>query len=514
MFAGCQKNEPTNINLGDGSNAGTDDNEEIIIGDPTLYGYVLDNMGNPVEGVLVTDGQQTVLTGKDGKYNMVSDLTKRRFVYLTIPADYEVPSKAGVPQFFTKIDQSKKKFEANFILKKRTTSPDRYTILMSADPQIRQSTQGSDKLLYHSGDIYTAMCADMKDMAASITDRPVYGICLGDMVHDNMNLWPQYLNGLKDFTFPVFHAIGNHDHIQTVATDYEAISTYENYLGPTNFAVDLGKIHYLFIDNIVMADNTKSGDSRNGISNENLEWLKGHLQHVPKDRILMVSTHSSLYEKLGYHPYNSDLNAASYTPLFGQYKYVHTWAGHQHDYYNYAFAAEKDPKFQNVESHVLGRTTGSLGSNAEITSDGAWRGYLVIDVDGEDITWKFHALTYDHQLKPVAAYPAEGQFRATVPNENGWTSDGKVYVNIWMYDAHWGPVYYTDSGKSKVEMTRIKGKDGWATYLYNKYIKDYSPTSLTTTPNLFSIVPSTGAKSATVEVTDRFGKTWSTTLSW
>ena len=34
------------------------------------------------------------------------------------------------------------------------------------------------------------------------------------MVHNNMSLWEDYCEGLKDFSFPVFHVIGNHDHIQ------------------------------------------------------------------------------------------------------------------------------------------------------------------------------------------------------------------------------------------------------------------------------------------------------------
>lgn len=88
----------------------------------------------------------------------------------------------------------------------------------------------------------------------------------------------------------------------------------------------------------------------------------------------------------------SDLNASVYTGLFSAYKFVHSWAGHNHDYYNYAYAAEEtSPKYPNVESHILGRSTGMLGLNASVTSDGGPRGYLVIDVDGENITWKFKA---------------------------------------------------------------------------------------------------------------------------
>lgn len=75
------------------------------------------------------------------------------------------------------------------------------------------------------------MCTDMKELAATISDRPVYSICLGDMVHNNMSLWEDYCNGIKDFSFPVFHVIGNHDHIQNAASDDLAVAEYEKYLG-------------------------------------------------------------------------------------------------------------------------------------------------------------------------------------------------------------------------------------------------------------------------------------------
>ena len=64
------------------------------------------------------------------------------------------------------------------MLMKRTGSDDRYTILMTADPQIRARNAGTDQYLFHSIDIYEDMCADMKELAATITDRPVYSICL------------------------------------------------------------------------------------------------------------------------------------------------------------------------------------------------------------------------------------------------------------------------------------------------------------------------------------------------
>lgn len=512
-LCGCADDFATKINL-DGNSSEGEFNSEAA-----LYGTVQDNYGKPIAGVLVSDGMQTTETDAKGNWQLFSDLKLRRFVFVTIPAGYEVPSKNGIPQFWQRIPENEKQFKADFTLMKRAGSGDRYTILMTADPQIRAKTAGTDKYMFHSIDIYEDMCKDMKELAATITDRPVYSICLGDMVHNNMSLWEDYCEGLKDFSFPVFHVIGNHDHIQNAASDDLAVAEYEKYLGPTNYAVDLGQVHYIFLDNIEMADNSAltasaTGAYKNGLSEEAVEWLCGHLSHVDKNKILMVCGHTSFYKKIGYDPSVSDLNASVYTGLFSAYKFVHSWAGHNHDYYNYAYAAEEtSPKYPNVESHILGRSTGMLGLNASVTSDGGPRGYLVIDVDGENITWKFKACGYE-EGKKLENLPADWQLRAYAPNEQGWYTSGKVYVNVWNYDAHWGPVYYSDSGKTKVAMSKDKTHDGYANSLYEQYKDQYTVLAYTTTPHMFSIEPSEGATSATIETTDRFGNRYIASVSW
>lgn len=512
-LCGCADDFATRVNLD-----GTTSREEFD-SEATLYGTISDNYGDPVAGVLVSDGIQTTETDENGNYQLFSDLTLRRFVFITIPAEYEVPSKNGIPQFWQRIPETEKQFKADFTLMKRTGTGDRYTILMTADPQIRARTAGTDQYLFHSIDMYEDMCRDMKELAASIADRPVYSICLGDMVHNNMALWEDYCAGIKDFTFPVFHVIGNHDHIQNAANDVQAVAEYEKYLGPTNYAVDLGRIHYIFLDNIEMTDNSAlaasaTGAYKNGLSEEAVEWLRGHLSHVDKDKTLMVCGHTSLYKKIGYDPSESDLNASVYTGLLSAYKFVHAWAGHNHEYYNYAYAAEEaSPKYPNVESHILGRSTGMLGLNASVTADGGPRGYLVIDVDGENIAWKFRACGYEEGRK-LEEVSADWQLRAYAPDEQGWYATGKVYVNIWNYDAHWGPVYYSDSGKERVPMSRETTYDGYANSLYEQFKSQYTALAYTTTPHMFGIEPSEGAASATIETTDRFGNRYTASIEW
>ena len=118
-LCGCADDFATKINL-DGNSSEGEFNSEAA-----LYGTVQDNYGKPIAGVLVSDGMQTTETDAKGNWQLFSDLKLRRFVFVTIPAGYEVPSKNGIPQFWQRIPENEKQFKADFTLMKRADSGDR-----------------------------------------------------------------------------------------------------------------------------------------------------------------------------------------------------------------------------------------------------------------------------------------------------------------------------------------------------------------------------------------------------
>ena len=107
-LCGCADDFATKINL-DGNSSEGEFNSEAA-----LYGTVQDNYGKPIAGVLVSDGMQTTETDAKGNWQLFSDLKLRRFVFVTIPAGYEVPSKNGIPQFWQRIPENEKQFKGRF----------------------------------------------------------------------------------------------------------------------------------------------------------------------------------------------------------------------------------------------------------------------------------------------------------------------------------------------------------------------------------------------------------------
>ena len=305
-----------------------------------VKGVVSDENGNPISGVVVSDGRLSTQTDKFGIYALSSDLSKVHFVQVSIPSGYQAPVVDGLPIFYERIPKGTQTVEANFRLNRSKNTADRYTLFISADPQIRAKSAGYDNFGYHSIEVMEDVFLDMKDLSTRIKNKACYGVCLGDIVHNNMSLYKDYCDRLSTLDFPTFHVIGNHDHDQTAITDSLAMVDYEKYLGPTNYSFDLGKIHYIVLDNIIMNNSAGAGKYISGLSEEVYEWLKGDLAHVGKDKILMIFSHSGLYMKRDNDPTKEggDKNSKGYTQIFSQYKYVHSWAGHNHINFNYVYS--------------------------------------------------------------------------------------------------------------------------------------------------------------------------------
>ena len=140
---------------------------------------------------------------------------------------------------------------------------------------------------------------------------------------------------------------------------------------------------------------------------------------------------------------------------------------------------------------------------------------LVIEVEGET----FVVLQANYEEGKTLNLTKEYQIRAYYPGEldpgsGVYYSDRKVYANVWNHDAHWGPVYYTDNGKTKVAMTKGTTYDGYAKLPLLPVQGSVYGFGKSSTPHMFSIEPSEGATSATIETTDRFGNHYTADISW
>lgn len=95
----CGGDDPVVPQLPGGGNNGQDGTEEEkpeIKPDEgiTLYGLVSDSEGNPLEGVVVSDGYSVVATDAKGVYQIVRS-ANAKYVFISAPSGYEIPTQAN-----------------------------------------------------------------------------------------------------------------------------------------------------------------------------------------------------------------------------------------------------------------------------------------------------------------------------------------------------------------------------------------------------------------------------------
>ena len=509
----------------------------------TIRGTIYDDGGNRLAGVVVSDGAQCVKTDAQGLFELASDLEVAKFVFVSIPSGYSVPVKNGLPIFFKRLSEEKQadgKYILEFILNKMSKNPDRYSMLFVADPQPRTRNKAHDRVAYHSLDCCNDLYRDMRETGAGImSDRPCYAMMLGDIVHDDMSLFDKYIeDGTSKMGFPTFNVIGNHDNKPKAADDVDAASVFEEKFGPSNYSFNLGKIHYIVVDNMITGGGM-------GLRDDLIQWMKSDLSYVDKSTTVMICSHAPMFMCDGVENYSSARNGSAYAALLAGYKKVYAWAGHTHAMSHHVY--DDKSQLKNIEAHTIVRATGELWTN-EYQSSGTPRGYVLVDVDGDDVTWKFKPTIYqtanpfsttpaynyrrwNYNIDGVAQMKEGGNILDSSYQMNvypkGTHGDNYIYVNVFMWDQLWGtPVFVSDSNpQCEYKFTKVtsRGKLDMAQQeIYKFYsaesqtFKEYGTYSWSDASwqRTFVYYTNKASDSGTIKVTDRFGNVFTQRIAW
>ncbi len=546
-----------------GNNNGNNDNGGYTpTGKITVKGLVYGGGSKALAGVVISDGLLCVQTDENGYFEIDSDLSRTKFITASIPSGYSAPTdENGLPIFYHRVTDEERVNEMvqhTFEFYPVANNPERYTLIVGADPQPRARSAGYDNIAYHSLDMCEDFYLDMKEKAATITDRNVYGMMLGDLVHENMNLFTNYVAGLKTLGFPMFNILGNHDNDYTAKNDTEGRRKYEEYLGPTYYSFNIGKQHYVVLDNLIMKIRSSDNSLRDydqGLTDEVWQWLRNDLQYVDRSTTIMVAAHSPMFMgiDMSERSKHTQGHRTDYAALLSKYAKVHAWAGHAHTTFNYVYPESSNLK--NIEVHTVARSTGELWTN-EYAINGTPRGYTVVEVDGDEISWYFKPTLYQRngftgQTDPQPEY----KYRDYDFDENGeakMRKDGTkltesyqmkvykpgqyhnsydemiagnaankyVYVNVFLWDDKWEKPKYNGA-----TMSKLGHKEAYclATYeITNHYYSygyklaggnEYGPGN-NNIHTIFRIYEPNPKGNGTITVVDRFGNKYSQTISW
>lgn len=490
--------------------------------------------GRPLADVRVSDGVEFATTDAEGFYWLESK-KKNGSVFVITPSGYEPDVSRAVPQFWAPLSSDAGACERHdFELRK--VDNDEHVVLVTTDLHLANR---NDDLSQYETTFYPDLCNTCRDYAG----KKVYSICLGDMTWDlywysKQYALPQYRQQIRSYPCMIFHAMGNHDNDPYCNDDFEASRGYRMVFGPTYYSFNLGKVHYVILDNIEYVNeggaNGTVGDRSYvaGIAPEQLRWLAEDLSTVDRQTPIVVGMHIPLY-KLSMS--GSDISAATrfdiseLKNLLKDFDTVHCLTGHTHVNCNVSGSLTGC----NIYEHNIAGAcatwwwTGYLTGN-HICTDGSVGGYEVFEVDGTHIRWRYKSAgkSSDYQMRAydmnvVKEYfrtsPAALQFLSLYPKRESYANyeDNSVLVNVWNWDEAWS--IRVVEGTRELPVVRLSDRDPLHTLSYDipRAVPDNKSLSFpsTKTLHLFKAVASTPDSPLTIEITDAFGRKYTQTMT-
>lgn len=444
-----------------------------------VSGRVLDESGKGIAGVVVNNGMRFTLTGEDGRWSLLTDTLTCKYISISTPADFRLPSTGGVAAgFYVPVGKAVADGGHTFVLERRSKPSESFYYIAISDPQVCDS-----------GDMrrwQTETMADIRHTVDSLKrKREVVGVALGDIVFDNMPLFKDYVASIRNTGMTMFQCIGNHDfderwqdlHNMQLGTPVYGEMEYNRHFGPTDYSFNIGKAHVVTMKNINYVGGRYYIE---GMTGAQLEWLKNDLSYVPKGTLVLLNMHAPGWNTVN----NTDnmRNAGKLAEVLEGYR-VHVFCGHTHFYQNVEVN-------ENLYQHNIGAACGAWWAG-NVNRCGAPNGYLVVDVNGDELRWHY---------KPTGL-PVSRQFALYGRGEYPQMED-YVVANVWDYDSRCRVEWFLD-GRPMGEMERFTGVD--AAYAS----QEGSNPAAGDTPHLFRCRPDGRSGKVKVVFTNRFGEQFS-----
>lgn len=447
----------------------------------SVSGRVVDDKGEALQGVKVTDGYSFVRTDDQGAYTLDVH-PDAGFVYLTIPSGYEVPERNGAPMFYRALDRQLPQQQADFELAATGVDETRHNFFVWADVQV-----------YNESELeYVKQAAGDAAEYASASGLPSFGISCGDIAGNwSSGLLPKVHQTCAEAGFPFFALMGNHDYRNDATTNEESKSLYQSTFGPTWYSFDKGRIHYVVLDDVFYFVRRYLGY----LPKHQLDWLKADLADVPQGSTVVVFMHIPTYSPAARR---GDFKSEEYKKILTNrdalYEVLkpynaHICTAHEHYAENFCLA-------DNLMEHVHAPLSGFFW-NSLLSSDGLPWGYYIYEADGDKLSWQYKAVGQSTDVQMSAYRTGEDPAKPDC-----------VVANVWNYDPQW-KVEWSENGEPMGEMTRFTGYDrNIVNDVENRREKEYSWKTLSAgkTEHLFFAQPRSGDSRIEICVTDRFGR--------
>ncbi len=382
-----------------------------------------------IAGVRVSNGRDVVATDGAGRYELQID--DDDIVFVIKPRDHMVPvDENNVPRFsyvhkpagspgdlrYPGVEPTGPLPDSIDFGLVSSPEPDSFRVLLFGDPQPRDLQEidyFAQEVVSELVDADVAMC-----------------ISLGDIMFDDLDLFPAYDQVMRVVGAPVWNVYGNHDMNFDVTEDHLADETWERTYGPATYSFDYGPVHFIVLDDVYYDGDEKYHCE---LTDEILEFVENDLAHVPHDQLVVFCQHIPIVEMR---------NLDRFLELFEDRPHTLSLAAHWHVQRHFFLDSEQgwdgaEPHHHLVHATACGSwwrgATDEFGIPHAMMRCGAPNGYSFITFDGNG---------YSIRFKP-AHRPADEQMHIHVPPVVASRASGStgVVANV-----------YAGSERSTVEM--------------------------------------------------------------
>lgn len=270
--------------------------------------------GEPaLPGVAVSDGEAVVRTDATGRFALPRRAGPRT-VFAIKPAGFAFAQRAdGLPDAWRNVQPETGPALryggmpagtrcADLGLRRETLPPLRaqgLRMVVFGDPQPKSMTD----VAYFERDIVDPLVDgalmrmhgfDLK-WSGQVADL---GISLGDIVDDDLSLYPAMKRATAKLGVPWLHVAGNHDMDLDAARDEDALLTFRHHFGPDTFAWEEAEANIVVLDDVIHQPDAKPAYI-GGFRESQFAFLEQYLATADRSRLLVLAMHIPLFEADG-----------------------------------------------------------------------------------------------------------------------------------------------------------------------------------------------------------------------
>jgi 3',5'-cyclic AMP phosphodiesterase CpdA len=361
------------------------------------------NPGLP--GVLVSNGRDVAVTGPDGRYTL--PLPEEATIFVIKPAGFMPPVAplTNLPRFYRHHQPNGSPAELNLTFEglaptgplpasvdfplRRQDEPKAFNVVLVTDPQPETGAE------------VDFIREDLIQALAGVDAR--FGLTAGDIMFDDLSLYPRSNAIMGAIGLPWWNVGGNHDlNIEAPDRQYSR-ETYKRVFGPNYYAFFYAQTLFLMLDDVdyLGPDPAKPGRLGNyegRLDDGQLAFVRNVLARTPDDTLIVIVLHIPIKTAVGPDTWENLVNRQALFDLFEGRRFTVSFAGHTHTTEHHYFDASDGWRGATPHHHhVLTALSGSWWSGpfdhrgvaSADSRDGTPNGFHILSVDGLTYTTRF-----------------------------------------------------------------------------------------------------------------------------